>query len=496
MSTSPDDLFDLAPCGLLVLSPVGEIRRVNKTFCKWMKYDSASLIGRTFQNLLSTGGRIFYQTHLAPLLRIQGSIAEVKLELKRRDGDKIPVILNAVEEKGVQEPVIHLAILIATDRHKYERELLYQRQRAEDLASRNARSQDELALAQSRLKLGMEAASLYSWDFDPRTGLRQYDDAASSLLDTKAVGPLPSHLFLAAIHHEDRSREQEALSQALTGDGLYRCTYRIQGHDGALRVVSSAGRTFFDSEGRPIHLVGVLQDITSTSKQQSEAQDRALFAEQMVGIVSHDLRNPLSVISMNAQLLTLLLKDERQLASAATIIRSVERSQRLINDLLDFTQVRLGQRMTIKSIRTNLHAEVADAVRELSQAFPGNIIRHLPDGNPWCLVDNDRIVQAIGNLVANAVTHGSPQQPITIRTENRGNFFYISVHNSGTPIPPDLLSQLFEPMIRGETYGSSGNGVGLGLYIVREIAKAHAGSVRVSSDESSGTIFTIILPCI
>ena len=109
------------------------------------------------------------------------------------------------------------------------------------------------------------------------------------------------------------------------------------------------------------------------------------------------------------------------------------------------------------------------------------------------MADANRIVQAVGNLVANAVTHGDAERPITVRSEGSGGRLRVSVHNHGRAIPPELLPRLFEPMVRGAE--PAGAGVGLGLYIVREIVRAHGGTVAVQSDASEGTTVVLDWPC-
>jgi sigma-B regulation protein RsbU (phosphoserine phosphatase) len=370
-----DQLYDAAPCGLLLAAADGRVLQANTTLCTWLQYPREGLVGAMrFHELLSMGGRIFWQTHLQPLLRIQSSVAEVKLEMRRRDGRSVPVMVNIAERPWQGQTLLHVAVLLAEDRHKYERELLLQRQRAEELS---------------------------------------------------------------ALH----ARDQQALQQA-----------------------------------------------------RADAEDRALFAEQLVGMVSHDIRNPLSVIHMSAVLLQRGVAPAQQQAVVARVTRAVQRVQHLVGDLLDFTQARLGGGLTVKRVPVDLHQAIADNVAELGVAFPDCVLRHERAGEAACVADADRIVQAIGNLVANAATHGDRTQPITVRSEGDGEAFRVSVRNQGRPIPPDLLRNLFEPMVRGAAAGSS-QGVGLGLYIVRAIARAHGGEVVVTSTAEEGTCFTLHLPC-
>jgi sigma-B regulation protein RsbU (phosphoserine phosphatase) len=370
-----DQLYDAAPCGLLLANADGGVLDANTTLCNWLHCRKHEIVGKVrFQDLLTMGGRIFWQTHLHPLLRMQSSVAEVKLELRRFDGEALPVMVNIAERAWEGHTLLHLAVFVAEDRHRYERELLLQRQRAEELAALHARDQQELAVARS------------------------------------------------------------------------------------------------------------------------QAEQRAEFAEQLVGVVSHDIRNPLSVVHMSAVLLERGVSVEQQKAAVARITRAVKRVQHLISDLLDFTQVRLGGGLSIRMARVDLHQAIADAVGELAIAFPDCVLRHERTGAALCSADADRIVQVVGNLVANAASHGERGRPITVRTESDAQGFRVRVHNEGRPIPPDLLPALFEPMVRGAAAGAS-QGVGLGLFIVRAVVRAHGGEVKASSSAEAGTAFTIALPC-
>jgi phosphoserine phosphatase RsbU/P len=350
----------------------GQLVRVNQTICTWLGRARTELLDLRFQDLLSMGGRIFYQTHLAPLLRMQSSVAEVKLELRGSNDKTIPVMVNLEERVEGEELALHVAVFIAEDRHKYERELLLQRQRAQDLAAQYAKAQSDLAEARA------------------------------------------------------------------------------------------------------------------------QAEDRAVFAEQMMGIVSHDLRNPLSIVHMSAALLARTNLSDQQRVAVGRMDRAVKRSERLIRDLLGFTQARFGGSIAVKPDLVDLHEIAAEAVQELSTAFPERKIVHERSGPGACRADTDRIVQALGNLVANAVNYGTPDVPIQVRTEGSAQEFLISVHNEGEPIREDLRNTLFEPMVRGAAAGTQG--VGLGLFIVREVAKAHGGSVTLTSSAGEGTTFTMRLP--
>src|SRR5688572_14215319 len=123
-----DQLFDDAPCGHFVAGAGGRLLRVNRTLCSWLARPQDEMLGGLrFQDLLTMGGRIFHQTHLQPLLRMQASVGEVKLELRRGDGTVAPMLLNLAERPWEGQLLLHGAVFLAEDRIKYERELLLQR---------------------------------------------------------------------------------------------------------------------------------------------------------------------------------------------------------------------------------------------------------------------------------------------------------------------------------------------------------------------------------
>jgi phosphoserine phosphatase RsbU/P len=228
-------------------------------------------------------------------------------------------------------------------------------------------------------------------------------------------------------------------------------------------------------------------------RERAMAEDRALFAEQMMGIVSHDLRNPLSVIRMSAHILGMGDLTANQMKVLQRLSHSNDRALRLIAELLDFTRARLGRGLPMETKVIEPHRLVADSLQELRLAYPARRIVHVREGAGACQASSDRLVQAIGNLVSNAVQHGSADGTITVTSTVGPAGCTIAVHNEGQPLPAQHLSSIFEPMVRGAERGAS-EGVGLGLYIVREIAHAHGGQVSVDSTAERGTTFVVRIP--
>ncbi|CAN5328888.1 hypothetical protein BH10PSE17_BH10PSE17_01430 [soil metagenome] len=489
-----EQLFDEFPCGLAVTTVRGTLMKVNRTLCDALGMTAEQLVGTRLQELLSMGGRIFYQTHWMPMLAMQGSAAEVKFDIRHRDGHVVPVLINAVRRHQPDGSYDELSITVAEDRNKYERELLNARTRALELVQSEREAQRRLGAMQSQLRQAMRVGKLYMWSLDLATGRRQYEDAVAILLGQPAAGPVDHDTFVQSIVAADRANESDCFDAALLGAGrVHHWTFRVQQPHGTERIVTASGQAIADDEGCLSQFVGVLSDITEETKRRELAEDRALLAEQMVGIVSHDLRNPLAAVLMGSSMLNRSELSTKQRSLVERIVTSTERARRLTDELLDFTLARVGAGLTMNRKHTDLHALVARAADELRLAFPGGSLKLVPVGGGECFIDPDRVVQLLGNLVGNAMAYGNAAQDVTVTTSVDAHHAHIKVHNSGRPIPPELIGSIFAPMVRGSASAALDRSVGLGLFIVQAIAEAHAGSVSVTSTVDDGTMFHVRL---
>jgi sigma-B regulation protein RsbU (phosphoserine phosphatase) len=486
-----EQLLDEVPVGLLVTDASGTVLEANGTLCRWTGYAAHELVGRKkLHDLLTVGGRIFHQTHWLPILQIQGSISEVKFELRRADGGLLTAMLNAVRKEVDGAVCDVVSITMAEERNKYERQLLLERKRSDELAAREVRAQEILQIAESQVRQAVRVGALHLWYADD-TGRRHFEPAVAALLGMDGATAVTEEDFVGAITAADREAEALAYRAALADTStVHSWTFNVRDAKGRHKVLHASGQAFANASGAQRPFVGVLRDITEEVRKSAEARDRALFAEQMVGIVSHDLRNPLFAITMGTVVLsrdaTLGPKHRKVLES---IDRSTQRARRLIDELLDFTLVRVGHGLTVSRQPLDFHELVERSVEELKLSFPDRAIRHVAQGDGNCQADPDRIAQLLGNLVANAVTYGEPGGEITVTSLGRGDEILLQVHNLGRPIPEEMQTRIFEPLIRGGTADSAVRSVGLGLFIVRAIAQSHHGSVSVSSSAAQGTTF-------
>lgn len=219
----------------------------------------------------------------------------------------------------------------------------------------------------------------------------------------------------------------------------------------------------------------------------------AQLREQFFAILSHDLRNPVNSISSGAELLLRMSLPERADNIAAIIKRSAARMNGMIENTLDFARTRLGGGLAINRVdNANIAESLEQIIAEARAVWPEREIMQEMALSQSVYCDAGRIAQMFSNLLANALTHGDPHGPVWIHaTSNAGNF-ELSVANLGEPISPEVLSRLFQPYSRASALPSR-KGLGLGLYIASEIAKAHQGTLDVISS-SSETRFTFHMP--
>jgi signal transduction histidine kinase len=229
-------------------------------------------------------------------------------------------------------------------------------------------------------------------------------------------------------------------------------------------------------------------------RQNEELTRTVRFSEMFVGILGHDLRNPLSAITTAASLLARRAESEKVAAPTGRILNSARRMARMIDQLLDFTRIRLGNGLPLERRRTDLADVCRSVVEELETATHEKRVRLEACGDLAGTWDGDRLAQLASNLLSNALAHGDAGAPITLRLEGSGDYVLLEVHNAGA-ISGEVLPLIFDPFKSGaDRKQERSSGLGLGLFITREIALAHAGSIGVESSPEEGTRFTVRLP--
>ncbi|MGY3510616.1 PAS domain-containing sensor histidine kinase [Bradyrhizobium lupini] len=369
--SAPDfqDLIENAPCGYITVQANGRVDQVNRTFLEWSGHSAEQMIGKRFSDFLTIPGRIYYETHIMPLLRMQGSFHEFAIDMLAADDTPLQMIANANERRDPDGKLllIRLALIKATDRRRYEQELLAAR---------------ELAVTAEKA--------------------------------TKEV-------------------------------------LRLEHQSSELR-------------------------------------------EQFIAVLGHDLRNPLASISAGARILDRTAQSEKEHQIIAMMQTTIMRMAAMIDNVLDFARGRLGGGIALETDADKpLEPVLTQVVDELRLASAGREIQTDFKIDRPVPCDRTRIGQLLSNLLGNALTHGAANKPVFVHAATAGATFELWVSNAGEPIAPDTMDKLFEPFFRGKARASR-QGLGLGLYIASQIAKAHAGTLTVtSSPEETRFLFSMPL---
>ncbi|MBF5045924.1 PAS domain S-box protein [Aggregicoccus sp. 17bor-14] len=297
---------------------------------------------------------------------------------------------------------------------------------------------------------------------------------------------------------QDLATERPLFQQLRTGQ---RETYQVErryvakgGEVGWCRLTVSLGH---GSDARPRFIIGLVEDL-APHRRAEELERAAEFRERFMGILGHDLRNPLNAIALSGQRLLQQPLPAPQARSVHRITHSAERMGRMVSDLLDFARARLGSGLPIVRRWVDLGELARNAVDELCAAHPDCHAELRTEGDTWGWWDADRMAQVLSNLLGNARQYRAPGTGITLQLRGEGAEVRMAVSNQGGPIPPDLLPHLFDPFRRGsEGPGHApahGHNLGLGLFIVKQVVEAHGGSIEVRSSAEEGTAFLVRWP--
>jgi signal transduction histidine kinase len=250
-----------------------------------------------------------------------------------------------------------------------------------------------------------------------------------------------------------------------------------------------------DAAGAVVGALCASTNVTELKRTQLALREALRVRDLMMAVLAHDLRNPLSTVrALSSTFARNGALPEKVRQGLAQMESASRRMDELIGTLLDFSAARTGAAIPVVRVPTDAHAVILGVVEELRQAMPHRAITMASAGDTSAIVDAPRIAQVVSNLVGNALAHGSPAEPVDVTIDGGGAELLLAVHNKGPAIAPALLPVIFEPFRRGESAGPRPRGLGLGLYITREIVRAHEGTIEVESTDQLGTVFTVRLP--
>jgi signal transduction histidine kinase len=277
----------------------------------------------------------------------------------------------------------------------------------------------------------------------------------------------------------------------MLGDGtLFGTLCAIDPRPARLNTPQTVGMFKLFAELIATHLDAVDRLVATEAKLLTERQTAEL-REQFIAVLGHDLRNPLASIAAGTRMLAKAKSKEAADEILALMQKSAARMSNMIDNVLDFARGRLGSGIALNCLPEPLQAVLKQVIAELRASYPDRKVEAKFSLAQPVNCDSGRIAQLFSNLLGNALTHGSAASPVRVQAVTRDGAFELSVANSGDPIPPEAVERLFQPFYRVAVQRSLG--LGLGLYIASEVARAHGGTLGVDSSPDE-TRFTFRMP--
>lgn len=379
--------------------------------------------------------------------------------------------------------------------------------------------EQQLRASEERLRLATQSAGIGTWDYNVTTETLHWDERCKKAFGLPPDSPATDEVFHRVIHPADRARVDDAVSAAMNplGDGAYDLEYRTIGDDGIVRWVHATGTVIFEtveSEKKAIRFIGTVTDVSDRisllqserlarsaaeeARQRAEEANRA--KSDFLAKMSHELRTPLNAIGGHAELIELGVHGTvtpEQVSALERIRRNERHLLGLINDILDFSKLEAGAvRLEIRDVQVgDLISSLEPLIGALFSAKGVGYRIAECERELVVMGDSERIVQICLNLLSNALKATEPGGEVTVSCENRGRMIAINVKDTGSGIPEERLETVFSPFTQlGRALNRPNTGVGLGLAISRELARAMGGDVTVESRVDVGSTFTVLLP--
>lgn len=473
--------------GIFMLDPAGRIATWNAGAERLNGYTAAEILGRHFS--------VFY-----PSEDVAAGKCEYELDVASRDG--------RFEEEGLRlrkDGTPFWASVTITALFGHGDRLVGFAKVTRDLTERRTAEQEA-----RRFRLLVESVKDYAiFMLDPTGHIATWNVGAQRLKGWEASEIIGQHFSRFYPEEDVEAGKCERELQIATLEGRFEEEgFRIR-KDGSAFWASVTITAVRDHEGFLVGFAKVTRDLSERRAVEEKlralaAEEAALverarlqeFQERFLAILGHDLRNPLAAIDMGIA----LLQRGPDKPSAARLLGRMEASSgrmtRMIEQILDLTRSRLGGGLPIAARPMDLAAMLRDVVDEARVGRPERVVELRSPPAIRGAWDRDRLEQVFSNVIGNALTHGSTAMPVLVTAGVEGGTAYVEVSNDGPPIPEELQAKIFDPFRRGERDSRDRGtaGLGLGLYISRELVFAHGGEISVRSSSTEGTTFRVSLP--
>jgi PAS domain S-box-containing protein len=471
---------------IFILDPDGRVSTWNPGAERIKGYSAAEIVGKHFS--------IFYPPEALPEEK-----CPFELEVAAREG--------RFEEEGwrVKKDGSRMwANVIITALRDPTGELVGFAKVTQDLTARRAAEEET-----RRFRLLVESVKDYAiFILDPTGHVSSWNPGAERIKGYKSEEIIGRHFSAFYSAEEIAAGKCELELEIASKEGRFEEEgWRLR-KDGSAFWANVTITALRDSANTLLGFAKVTRDLTQ--RREAEANARALaeqraalaekaqiqeFQERFLAILGHDLRNPLASIDMGLG----ILREQTADGPGARVLQRMQsssaRMSRMIEQILDLTRSRLAGGIELSTQAMDLRGTLNTIADELRIAHPSQSIEvEVPSVEIWA--DPDRLEQVFSNLIGNAVLYGAPSKPVVVRAQSADDVVSVTVHNEGEPIPAEIHEKLFDPFRRGERESRTANtqGLGLGLYISREIVRGHGGTIEIDSSPDRGTTFRVSIP--
>jgi len=465
-------MMDFSPNGVVVKDPTGHYLLINRMMASLLGTSVDDALGKTDEDLFSPDAA---KRHRA----IDASVAEQRTpasyeEVFEKNGTRRVFLINKFPLEDDQRRVFGISATWSD---------ITERKRAEEAMRRS----------EADLREAERIAQVGNWRWYARDDRARWSEGLYRIFGRDPSHPLPalfgddSHLFTA----ESVKRLRDAVKKTLKDGRPYEMELSLTRPDGSIRHVMAHGDAIRDEAGEIVGIAGTAQDIT-------ELREAQQLRDEWTSVIAHDLRQPIGVIIMAASGLPALHAEgmhDKESLFLTRISTAANNLARMVDDLLDVSLLE-ARRLELRRKRVNARTFVHDVLSRLAHITANRKVRVVADERVGDIfADPMRVSQVLGNLISNAVKYGDQDSEIEVRVEQRDTEVEIAVTNHGRGIAPDDLPHLFARFMRSkEARGSGTPGLGVGLYIARELVEAHSGRIWAESTPGKTTTFHLTLP--
>lgn len=353
-----------------------------------------------------------------------------------------------------------------------------------------------------RLSQALEAGRMGTWAWDPTTGVVAWSQEAEVLFGV-APGSFTGRFdeYAHLLHPDDREQVLAAIQGPGAAGEEFSVEHRVVWPDGSVHWLNGRGRGYVDETGRLVRMAGTVQDVTERRDALAKMEAAVRARDEFLSIASHELRTPIASLKGAVQILERdlargTLADARLQRMLTIVGTSTDRLTAMVDDLLDVARLQTGQ-LPVRPRTVDLAPIVGAVVRRVQESSPRHAFRTSGLAEPVVIqADPDRLDQVFGNLLENAVKYSPGGGEIAVSLVRQDDRVEVAVRDNGIGLPPGASDTIFEPFGRASNAASSQiPGLGLGLYVCRQIVERHGGQIWAESiGEGQGTMVTVSLP--